>query len=187
MCGLGPVYRRGAIDMPPRADRLPGRGMMMNRCRDGRRRKRQRTSTAVVVGKCGTTAGPGRSPACGLPFLLRSLLAKLGQLGTPRLPLPARIRADAFQMDTTGRFGMIPKLVEGPRHDDVPRDVHVSLDDPGLLDVGARWAHGNIVSPDDVLLAHLGGPARVSSYVYRRVEGEQRVIVDGPGPGGISE
>ena len=137
-CRLGPVRRRAVVGVGPRADRFSGRGMMMNRRRDGRRGKRQRTSTALVLGKRGTAAGSGRSPARGLPFLLRSLLAKLGQIGTPRLPLPARFRADAFQMDPTGRFGMIPKLVKGPGHDDVLRDAHVSLDDPGLLDVGAR-------------------------------------------------
>jgi hypothetical protein len=186
-CSLGPVGCRVLVGVRPWADRLSGRGMMMNRRRDGRRGKRQRTSTALVPSDRRTTAGSGRSPACSLPFLLCSLLAKLDQLGTPRLPLPARFRADAFEMNSAGRFGMTSKLVNGPGHDDLIRDAHVSLDDPGLLDVRARGPHGHIVAPYDVLLAHLSRPPWVSPHIHRRVKGEKRVIVDGPGPRCISE
>ena len=66
--GLGPVCRRGAVDMPPRADRLSGRGMMMNRRRDGRRRKRQRTSTVLVRRQVRYHRRPGPVASLRLAF-----------------------------------------------------------------------------------------------------------------------
>ena len=135
-----------------------------------------------------TLAGsvPVASPRPAFPVALAAR-----ETGPARHPVrchwrgPGIDRADAFhdgpgRRELRDRLGL--KLVNGPSR---PRSMflvidHVSLDDPGLLDVGARGPHRDVVSPDDVFLADLGDPAADSAgRSGRRVEREERVIVDG--------
>jgi hypothetical protein len=61
---------------------------------------------------------------------------------------------------------------------DVSRDVHVSLDNPRLFDIGVRWPELDSIAAKDVLFADVSHPGRVLPYVDHRVVRKKRVIID---------
>jgi hypothetical protein len=93
---------------------------------------------------------------------------------------------------------MASQLVDRPGHhqipattvvDDchVPRDIDVSLNDGGLLDISPWRPHGHVVSPQNIFLTNLRDPARILPDIDRGIESEQRVVIDWSGTGSISE
>ena len=153
------------LRMPGRADRPSGGRVLMDRGRDGRRGQGHGAGTGQGRGLAPALAGSGRPPSGGLPLLLAPLGAELAQVGRAFVPLLPRLGADPLHPDAASRPAT-GELVHGPGHD-VVRDVHVPLDDPRLLDVGARGPHGHVIAPDDVLPAHPRDPAGIAAECSR--------------------
>ena len=136
-----------------------------------------------------TLGPPFGTPARRSSLLPYPFLAELRELDAPPLPLSASLDAHPFEPHSPRGFGSARELPDRPGHERrvlarsttvISRVIETFRIDPGLLGVGARRPHRDVVPPHDVLLADLHDPLRVLPDVHHRIVREQRVI-DRPG------